>query len=113
MYLLRVYRAPATPPRNRSKSGQRSGPVNHPIPLSTTTTAAATTALSSPSSAVPDEKKRQQAMQKLQTILTRHKEQLKKDIARKRAQQEKDLQIEIHRQIEKAKLEHQVKNDSL
>jgi len=103
-------RAPATPPRNRSKSGQRSGPVNHPISLSTTTTTtvATTTALGSPSFAVSDEKKRQQAMHKLQTILTRHKEQLKKDIARKRSQQEKDLQIEIHRQIEKAKLEHQV-----
>jgi nucleosome-remodeling factor subunit BPTF len=90
-------RAPATPPRSRSKSGQKSGgQINVVSGISGT-------------NAVLEEKKRQQALNKLQQMLVRHKEQLKKDIARKRSQQEKDLQIDIHRTIEKAKLDHQVR----
>ena len=91
------FRAPATPPRSRTKSGQKSGPIN---PVNSGSAA---------QSAILEEKKRQQALNKLNAILSRHKEQLKKDIARKRGQQEKDLQIEIHREIEKAKHEHQVR----
>jgi hypothetical protein len=87
-------KAPATPPRSRSKSGQRSGGQANPV--------------IGGSNPALDEKRRQQAVNKLQQMLARHKEQLKKDIARKRSLQEKELQIEIHREIEKAKMEQQV-----
>lgn len=42
-----------------------------------------------------EEKKRQQIQTKLQVLLFRHKELLKKDILKKRALLEKDLQIQI------------------
>lgn len=41
-------------------------------------------------------------------MLHKHKELLKKDIAKKRAMQEKELQIEIHREIENLKRMHNV-----
>ena len=88
-------KAPATPPRVRTKSGQRSGSGQ---PSQTVA------AVSSP---VVDEKRRQHAMNKLSSMLVKHKEQLKKDIARKRALQEKEIQIVIHREIEKAKVDNQ------
>ena len=93
-----VSAAPEMTPRVRTKSEQKSGsgqPVSHPV-----------SGLTSP---VAEEKKRQQAINKLQQILLKHKDQLKKEIARKRAMQEKELQVEIHREIEKAKVENQVK----
>lgn len=46
-----------------------------------------------------EEKKRQQIQTKLQVLLFRHKELLKKDILKKRALLEKDLQIQIQVQF--------------
>jgi nucleosome-remodeling factor subunit BPTF len=74
---------PETTPRIRTKSGQRSGSGQPGQPAAGI------------SSLVIDEKRRQQAVNKLQQILLKHKEQLKKDIARKRALQEKELQVTV------------------
>ena len=43
-----------------------------------------------------DARKRQAMLNKLDSMLTRHKELLKKDILKKRAHLEKDLQLIIH-----------------
>merc|ERR1719376_728250 len=51
----------------------------------------------------PEQKRKQQLENKLQNMLFRQKEFLKKDIAKKRALQEKELQVEIHREIEMLK----------
>eukprot|EP00094_Tigriopus_californicus_P011143 TCALIF_10753-PA protein Name:"Similar to E(bx) Nucleosome-remodeling factor subunit NURF301 (Drosophila melanogaster)" AED:0.03 eAED:0.03 QI:0/0.85/0.75/0.87/1/1/8/257/2554 len=50
-----------------------------------------------------DEKKRQQILSKMATLVSRQKELLKKEIARKRALQEKDLQLEIQSEINRVK----------
>jgi nucleosome-remodeling factor subunit BPTF len=50
-----------------------------------------------------DEKRKQQLQNKMESLLIRQKEHLKRDIGKKRALQEKELQIEIHRDIEHIK----------
>ena len=68
------------------------------VPVSSTTTIT-----SSQSLAVSEEKKRQLFNQKIQSTLLKHKEQLKRDISKKRSMQEKELTMDIKRDIEKIK----------
>ena len=51
---------------------------------------------SSAKSEAIDIRKRQALQHKLESLMTRHKDFLKKDILKKRAQLEKELQVEIH-----------------
>lgn len=51
-----------------------------------------------------DEKKRQQVLSKITSLVSHQKEMLKSEIARKRALQEKDLQLEIQSDIKRIKL---------
>ncbi|KAG7170458.1 Nucleosome-remodeling factor subunit NURF301-like [Homarus americanus] len=46
-----------------------------------------------------DARKKQALQHKLESLMTRHKDLLKKDILKKRAQLEKELQVEIHKEI--------------
>ncbi len=52
---------------------------------------------------ISDERRRQKLHQNLQSMLTRHKEQLKRDISKKRKEQEKEIQWDIKQEIEKIK----------
>lgn len=58
--------------------------------------------------ASPEDKRRQHVQNKLQSLLFRQKEQLKRDISRKRAVQEKELQVEIQRDIDRIKARHNI-----
>ena len=75
-----------------------------PPPVSSTTTLESRNLSSSQQSlAVSEEKKRQLFNQKIQSTLLKHKEQLKRDISKKRSMQEKELTMDIKRDIEKIK----------
>ena len=75
-------------------------------PLQVSSTTAPSPPASGQVSAPPsnEEKKRQQIFnQKIQSTLLKHKEQLKRDISKKRGMQEKELTLDIKRDIEKIK----------
>lgn len=50
-----------------------------------------------------EDKKQQLFQQRIQSALLRHKEHLKRDIGQKRSQQEKELQIDIQKEIDRLK----------
>ena len=60
-----------------------------------------------PSTNPLDDKKKQAVQNKLSSMLFKQKEQLKRDIAKKRALLEKDLSVEINKEVES--LKHQAK----
>ncbi|XP_071513894.1 nucleosome-remodeling factor subunit NURF301 [Panulirus ornatus] len=55
-----------------------------------------------------DARKKQALQHKLESLMTRHKDLLKKDILKKRAQLEKELQVEIHKELSVARLQLQL-----
>ena len=67
------------------------------VPVSSTTTPVQTQV------EMTDENKKQIFNQKLQSTLLKHKEQLKREISKKRSMQEKELTMDIKRDIEKIK----------
>ncbi|KAK7079315.1 hypothetical protein SK128_021119 [Halocaridina rubra] len=55
-----------------------------------------------------DIRKKQALLHKLDSLMTRHKDFLKKDILKKRAQLEKELQVEIHKELSVARQQLQL-----
>ncbi|XP_066966214.1 nucleosome-remodeling factor subunit NURF301 isoform X1 [Macrobrachium rosenbergii] len=55
-----------------------------------------------------DIRKKQALQHKLESLMTRHKDFLKKDILKKRAQLEKELQVEIHKELSVARVQLQM-----
>nr|XP_027238905.1 nucleosome-remodeling factor subunit NURF301-like [Penaeus vannamei] len=55
-----------------------------------------------------DARKKQALQHKLESLMSRHKDLLKKDILKKRAQLEKELQVEIHKELSVARLQLQM-----
>ena len=96
----------ATPVSRRTPSqmaaarvGNRGQPPKAPPFSSTTPPGGQTTQVSD----MTEEKKKQIFDQNLQSTLLKHKEQLKRDISKKRSMQEKELTLDIKRDIEKIK----------
>ncbi|XP_045626029.2 nucleosome-remodeling factor subunit NURF301 isoform X1 [Procambarus clarkii] len=86
----------ATKPRpKKQRSEQRTSDMTKPKK-----TSAKTEAL--------DARKKQALQHKLESLMTRHKDLLKKDILKKRAQLEKELQVEIHKELSVARLQLQL-----